>query len=286
MSRSRSRRNSRLAGTESGSWLRPSADGGAVAPFRYGSGGSQSHCRQCAKRRRSGRSSARISRPHSRTANVDAECDLIAQHGVRLLVFGWPVIRNRWQMCRAPPHILYTRGELRPQIDGRSPSSARAAALPYGGEWRAIWRWFEPGRIHDRVGPGSRDRRRRPCHGVESGGRTIAVLAGGLLEDLSAGACRAWRPRSRTDGALVSEAPMAAEPLPQMFPSRNRIISGLSQAVIVVEASDRSGSLITARHAAEQGREVFAVPGPVDSPGERRLPQADSRRRHAHSRCR
>ena len=100
---------------------------------------------------------------------------------------------------------------------------------------------------------------------VTEHGRTVAVLAGGLSRiyppehaELAAAVAE--------NGALVSEATMDAEPLPGMFPPRNRIISGLSRAVVVVEASERSGTLITARHAAEQGREVFAVPGPVDSP--------------------
>src|SRR5580698_11511998 len=67
-------------------------------------------------------------------------------------------------------------------------------------------------------------------------------------------------------GCLLTESSMRMEPQPGMFPARNRIISGLSRAVIVVEANARSGALITAKHAAEQGREVYAVPGPVDSP--------------------
>jgi DNA processing protein len=95
-------------------------------------------------------------------------------------------------------------------------------------------------------------------------GRTIAVLGGGLLE-LYPPEHRDLAEEVVQRGCLMSEAPPRMKPLSGSFPQRNRIISGLSLGTVVVEAADQSGALITARHAGEQGREVFAVPGPIDS---------------------
>lgn len=114
---------------------------------------------------------------------------------------------------------------------------------------------------------------------LEVGAATVAVLGcgiscvyppenAGLAIDIAAG------------GALMSELPTAAEPRPGFFPRRNRIIAGVSAGVVVVEAAARSGALITARMALDEGREVFAVPGPVDEPlsaGPNRLIKAGAR---------
>jgi DNA processing protein len=101
---------------------------------------------------------------------------------------------------------------------------------------------------------------------MEGSGRTVAALAGGLSRIYPPEHAPLADEISGGRGCLLTETPMRLEPQAAMFPARNRIISGLSRAVIVVEANARSGALITARHAAEQGREVYAVPGPVDSP--------------------
>jgi DNA processing protein len=99
---------------------------------------------------------------------------------------------------------------------------------------------------------------------LEVEGRTIAILGGGM------GKLYPPEHASLADaiaqyGAVLSEYPPLVEPKGPMFPQRNRLISGMSLGVLVVEAADRSGSLITAKHAAEQGREVYALPGPITS---------------------
>lgn len=102
----------------------------------------------------------------------------------------------------------------------------------------------------------------RAC--LSAGGRTIAVLGSGVLH-VYPPEHASLADAIRQQGLVVSELPPLQQPMSGTFPQRNRLITGLALGVLVVEAAERSGALISATHAGEQGREVFAVPGPADS---------------------
>jgi DNA processing protein len=202
-----------------------------------------------------------------RKADIGPELRLMEQHHVHAVPLGLPGYPPPLASVVAPPPLLYFRGEWMSSdasavgmVGSRSCTSygLRIAAQIARGLARAGFT------IISGLARGIDAASHRGA--LEGGGRTVAALAGGLsriyppehaplADEITAGR-----------GCLITETPMVMEPQPGMFPARNRIISGLSRAVIVVEANIRSGALITARHAAEQGREVYAVPGPVDSP--------------------
>lgn len=102
---------------------------------------------------------------------------------------------------------------------------------------------------------------------LDGGGRTVAVLGNGIDQIYPPENAELARRIVDQGGAIISEFPFGSAPLAHHFPIRNRIISGISAATLLVEGHARSGTMITAGYAAEQGREVFALPGMVDAPG-------------------
>jgi len=168
-----------------------------------------------------------------------------------------------------PPPVLYVDGELEPvDVQAVAIVGSRHATL-YG---IRIARTLaeQLSRLGFTIVSGMARGIDRVAHegALAAGGRTLAVLGCGLDVAYPPDHTQ-LRAQVAEAGALLTEFPLGSPPLAAHFPRRNRILSGLSLGVIVVEAAEGSGSLITAKLAAEQGREVFAVPGPIDAPTSR-----------------
>ena len=183
--------------------------------------------------------------------------------GIELIAFGEPDYPARLQMIDDAPPLLAVRGQrailAQPLVAIVGSRNASAAGVKFAERLA---------RDLGNAGYGTVSGLARgidaAAHRASLATGTIAVLAGGHARIYPAEHIDLLD-RIVTDGAAVSEMPLAWEPRARDFPRRNRLISGLSVGVVIVEAARRSGSLITARLAGEQGREVFAVPGsPLD----------------------
>ena len=197
--------------------------------------------------------------------DVDKELKLVSKAGGTLLSWASPSYPVGLKNIYDPPPVLYIRGRLEPEDATAIAIVGTRRASRYGLE-QAERFGAALARAGFTVVSGLARGIDSAAHqgALKAGGRTFAVLDCGLgrvfpLENFEL--CRAIA----ENGAVLSEFPMLAEPLAENFPRRNRIISGLSLGVLVVEGPLRSGAMITARLAAEQGRDVFALPGRADN---------------------
>ncbi len=196
---------------------------------------------------------------------IERELELIETYGCRVLTLYDETYPTLLKKIDTPPLILYVRGELT-RGDSLSISLVGSRnAKDYGRKvgYRLSYQLAQRGlTVVSGFAKGIDTSAHRGA--LEAGGRTIAVMGNGLSFVYPA-TNRALVEKIEASGALISEFPIGAKPKPRNFPRRNRIISGLTLGTVVVEASNRSGALITARLAGEQGREVFAVPGEIFS---------------------
>jgi DNA processing protein len=202
-----------------------------------------------------------------RAVNTAPEIELLQKHGVRIVPLGFPGYPQPLSRVPAPPPLLYFRGDWQEEDANAVGIVGSRSCTSYGVKVAGqIARGLVRGgfTVVSGLARGIDVAAHRGA--LEGGGRTIAALAGGLSKIYPPEHTGLADEIAANRGCLITETSMRMDPQPGMFPARNRIISGLSRAIIVVEANVRSGALITAKHAAEQGREVYAVPGPVDSP--------------------
>lgn len=197
--------------------------------------------------------------------SLDRVWERIQESGIEVLTWEDETYPKRLIEIDQPPPVLYLRGDLLPEDDWAVAVVGTRRITGYG---RQV-----AGEISSFLANNGITVISGLARGVDSVAHKAALDAGGRsLAVLGNGVDQVYPPEHRRladaivqHGALISDYPLGTPPDSVNFPPRNRIISGLSQAVVIVEAGERSGALITANFAAEQGRDVFAVPGNINA---------------------
>jgi DNA processing protein len=197
--------------------------------------------------------------------DLKKEMDLIKKHKVKVITFLDKDYPENLKNIYDPPVVLYVKGEILPE-DKLSIAIVGSRLASFYGLQTAEKLGFELASHGITVVSGLARGIDSSAHkgALKAKKRTIAVLGSGLA-NIYPEEHKELAKRISESGAVVSEFPMTMIPDKGNFPRRNRVISGLSLGVVCVEAAEKSGALITCDYALEQGREVFAVPGKVDS---------------------
>jgi len=193
---------------------------------------------------------------------AEEECGRLRTSGACLVTFTSADYPKSLFEIPDPPPFLYVRGELR---------SAEQAVAIVGSRRASNYGLMTTRRMAEALGQAGITVVSGMARGVDTAAHKGALLAGGRsIGVLGCGIDKVYPPENKAlfdemaeKGCLISEFPLGTLPLAENFPRRNRIISGLSRGVLVVEAAEKSGSLITAQFALEHGRDVYAVPGNI-----------------------
>jgi len=198
-----------------------------------------------------------------RRLSLDDEMARIERAGVQVLTWEDNAYPSPLRHIHSPPPVLYVKGELRPEDEWAVAVVGTRRATVYGREaTRALVGDLARNGVTIISGLARGIDAQAHQAALQAGGRTIAVCGSGV-DIIYPPEHKKLAQAIVENGALVSEYALGTPPEGSNFPPRNRIISGLSLGVIIVEAGVTSGALITADYAAEQGREVFAVPGNI-----------------------